>query len=150
MKAELNKELEDDKAVQELLECWCTTGVKEKTKPIELAQSRIAELEAALGEALAKINELKSKRKATQEEQYADQKALDESDQMLFKAGNIAPLTIYADDFAVSLAKVFPMLASPFFTRGSLFDSSGVPANLSHHIGSKNTPKTALTGQVAK
>jgi len=30
MKDELNKELEDDKAVQELLECWCTTGVKEK------------------------------------------------------------------------------------------------------------------------
>jgi hypothetical protein len=85
MKEELNKELEDDKAVQELLECWCSTGVKEKTKAIELAESRIAELEAALGEALAKINELKSKRKATQEEQYADQKALDESEEMRMK-----------------------------------------------------------------
>merc|ERR1740117_244699 len=85
MKEELNKELEDDKAVQELLECWCTTGVKEKTKAIELAESRISELEAALGEALAKINELKSKRKATQEDQYADQKALDESEEMRMK-----------------------------------------------------------------
>merc|ERR1740117_976632 len=85
MKAELNKEIEDDKAVQELLECWCTTGVKEKTKAIELAESRISELEAALGEALAKINELKSKRKATQEDQYADQKALDESEEMRMK-----------------------------------------------------------------
>jgi hypothetical protein len=85
MKDELNKELEDDKAVQELLECWCTTGVKEKTKSIQLAESRIAELEAALGEALAKINELKAKRKATQEEQYADQKALDESEEMRMK-----------------------------------------------------------------
>jgi hypothetical protein len=85
MKDELNKELEDDKAVQELLECWCSTGVKEKTKAIELAESRIAELEAALGEALAKINELKSKRKSTQEEQYADQKALDESEEMRMK-----------------------------------------------------------------
>merc|ERR1719503_114467 len=66
MKAELNKELEDDKAVQELLECWCTTGMKEKEKSIQLAEARISELEAALGEALAKINELKSKRKATQ------------------------------------------------------------------------------------
>merc|ERR1719162_1216367 len=85
MKEELNKELEDDKAVQELLECWCTTGVKEKTKAIELAESRISELEAALGEALAKINELKSKRKSVQEEQYADQKALDESEEMRMK-----------------------------------------------------------------
>jgi hypothetical protein len=85
MKDELNKELEDDKAVQELLECWCTTGVKEKTKAIQLAESRIAELEAALGEALAKINELKSKRKSTQEDQYADQKALDEAEEMRMK-----------------------------------------------------------------
>ena len=85
MQDELKKELDDDKAVQELLECWCTTGVKEKPKVIELAESRIAELEAALGEALAKINEFKSKRKATQEEQYADQKALDESEEMRMK-----------------------------------------------------------------
>merc|ERR1719478_28031 len=85
MKEELNKELEDDMAVQELLECWCGTGMKEKEKSIQLAESRIAELEAALGEALAKINELKSKRKATQEEQYADQKALDESEEMRMK-----------------------------------------------------------------
>lgn len=85
MKEELNKELEDDKAVQELLDCWCGTGMKEKEKSIQLAESRIAELEAALGEALAKINELKEKRKATQEEQYADQKALDESEEMRMK-----------------------------------------------------------------
>jgi len=85
MKEELNKELEDDKAVQELLECWCGTGMKEKEKSIQLAESRISELEAALGEALAKINELKSKRKATQEEQYADQKTLDEAEEMRMK-----------------------------------------------------------------
>merc|ERR1719473_1971885 len=59
--------------------------LREKTKAIQLAESRIAELEAALGEALAKINELKSKRKATQEDQYADQKALDEAEEMRMK-----------------------------------------------------------------
>jgi len=85
MKAELNKELEDDKAVQELLDCWCGTGMKEKEKSIQLAEARIGELEAALGEALAKINELKSKRKATQEDQYADQSALDEAEEMRMK-----------------------------------------------------------------
>merc|ERR1719223_1387072 len=85
MKDELNKELEDDKAVQELLECWCGTGMKEKEKSIQLAESRIGELEAALGEALAKINEIKAKRKSTQEEQYADQSALDEAEEMRMK-----------------------------------------------------------------
>merc|ERR1719265_846824 len=67
------------------MDCWCGTNEKEKTKAIQLAESRIAELEAALGEALAKIKELKSKRKATQEEQFADQKALDESEEMRMK-----------------------------------------------------------------
>merc|ERR1719238_180517 len=85
MKVELNKELEDDKAVHEMLDCWCTTNEKEKTKAIELAEARIAELEALLGETLAKINEVKSKRKATQEEQYADQAALDEAEEMRMK-----------------------------------------------------------------
>merc|ERR1719223_2657999 len=67
MKAELNKELEDDKAVHEMMDCWCTTNEKEKTQSIELAGARISELEAKLGETVAKIKELKSKRKATQE-----------------------------------------------------------------------------------
>merc|ERR1719238_1950803 len=79
MKVELNKEL------HEMLDCWCTTNEKEKTKAIELAEARIAELEALLGETLAKIKELKSKRKATQEEQYADQAALDEAEELRMK-----------------------------------------------------------------
>jgi len=85
MKVELNKELEDDKAVHEMLDCWCSTNEKEKTKAIELGESRIAELEALLGETLAKIKELKSKRKSTQEEQYADQAALDEAEELRMK-----------------------------------------------------------------
>jgi len=85
MKAELNKELEDDKAVHEMMDCWCSTNEKEKTKAIELGTSRINELEALLGETLAKIKELKSKRKATQEEQYKDQAALDEAEELRMK-----------------------------------------------------------------
>merc|ERR1719409_437303 len=85
MKAELNKELEDDKAVHEMMDCWCTTNEKEKTKAIEMGTNRIAELEAMLGETIAKIKELKSKRKATQEEQYKDQAALDEAEELRMK-----------------------------------------------------------------
>jgi len=85
MKAELNKELEDDKAVHEMMDCWCSTNEKEKTKAIELGTSRINELEALLGETLAKIKEIKSKRKSIQEEQYKDQAALDEAEELRMK-----------------------------------------------------------------
>merc|ERR1719298_302287 len=58
---ELNKELEDDKAVYEMLTCWCETNEKEKTKAIEEGEAKIAQLEADIGEDLAKIKELKEK-----------------------------------------------------------------------------------------
>lgn len=85
MKTELNQNLEDDKAAHEMMDCWCTTNEKEKTKAIEMGTTRIAELEALLGETLAKIKEVKSKRKATQEEQYKDQAALDEAEELRMK-----------------------------------------------------------------
>merc|ERR1719421_2077230 len=61
MQAELNKELEDDKAVFEMLTCWCETNEKEKTAAIEAGEANIARLEAEIGEAIAKIKELKEK-----------------------------------------------------------------------------------------
>merc|ERR1719262_594056 len=61
MQDELNKELEDDKAVFEMLTCWCETNEKEKTKAIEEGEANAARLEAELGEAAAKIKELKEK-----------------------------------------------------------------------------------------
>jgi len=85
MKDELTAELEDDKAVQETLDCWCTTNENEKNQAVEVASRRIEELYAMMGEAGAKMKELKSKRKSVQEEQYADQKALDESEELRMK-----------------------------------------------------------------
>jgi hypothetical protein len=64
-KAELEKELEDDKAVYELMTCWCKTGTEEKEAAIEAAKAKIAELEASLGAAAAKMKELKVKRRET-------------------------------------------------------------------------------------
>merc|ERR1719265_709476 len=55
-KAELQKELDDDKAVYELMTCWCKTGTQEKDA--------------------AKISELKEKRKETLDEVNADHKSL--------------------------------------------------------------------------
>merc|ERR1719197_314868 len=61
MQVELNKEMEDDKAVYEMLSCWCETNEKEKVKAIELGEAKQADLEAELGEAAAKMKELKGK-----------------------------------------------------------------------------------------
>merc|ERR1719399_751769 len=59
MQTELQKELDDDKAVYEILSCWCDKNEQEKTKAIELGEDKIKALEAAIGEAAAKIQELK-------------------------------------------------------------------------------------------
>jgi len=76
MQSELTRDLEDDKAVHEMLDCWCTTNEKEKTKAIELGSARIAELEAFLGEAAAKMKEMKEKRNSALDEVDADFNAL--------------------------------------------------------------------------
>merc|ERR1719277_2635645 len=61
-KAELEKELEDDKAVYELMTCWCKSGTQEKEAAIEAAKAKIAQLESSMGADASKIAELKAKR----------------------------------------------------------------------------------------
>merc|ERR1719217_1246907 len=75
-KAELEKELEDDKAVYELMECWCNSNDKEKAAAIEAGKAKIAELESSMGADAARLSDLKAKRKETLDEVNADHKAL--------------------------------------------------------------------------
>merc|ERR1719450_1384226 len=75
-KAELEKELEDDKAVYELMTCWCTSGSQEKEAAIEAGRAKSAELESSMGADAARIAELTEKRKETLDEVNADHKAL--------------------------------------------------------------------------
>merc|ERR1719217_1533449 len=84
-KAELEKELADDKAVYELMECWCNSNDKEKAAAIESGKAKIAELEASMGADAAKISELKAKRKETLDEVNADHKALSDATGMRMK-----------------------------------------------------------------
>merc|ERR1719267_267329 len=84
-KAELEKELEDDKAVYELMTCWCTSGTKDKEAAIETGKAKIAELEASMGADAAKMSELKQKRKETLDEVNADHKALMDATGMRMK-----------------------------------------------------------------
>merc|ERR1719478_892059 len=71
-KAELEKELEDDKAVHELMTCWCNSNNKEKTAAISAGNAKIAELEASMDASTGRIAELKQKRKETLDEVNAD------------------------------------------------------------------------------
>jgi hypothetical protein len=84
-KAELEKELDDDKAVYELMTCWCTSNDQEKVAAIEAGKAKIAELESSMGADAAKISELKSKRKETLDEVNADHKALSDATGMRMK-----------------------------------------------------------------
>merc|ERR1719191_1137693 len=59
MQTELQKELDDDKAVYEILSCWCDKNEQEKTKAIELGEDKISALESEIAMAIAKIQELK-------------------------------------------------------------------------------------------
>merc|ERR1719198_734957 len=85
MQAELQHDLEDDKAVHEQLDCWCKTNDKEKTKAIELGEAKEAQLESFLGEAAAKMKEMKTKRDATLDEVDKDYNALKEAEALRMK-----------------------------------------------------------------
>jgi len=84
-KAELENELEDDKAVNELMTCWCKSNDGEKAAAIEAGKAKIAELEASMGAGAARIAELKQKRKETLDEVNADHKALSDATGMRMK-----------------------------------------------------------------
>jgi len=85
MRAELQKEMDDDKAVYEELTCWCKANDKEKSQAIEMGNQRVEQLKASLSETAAKVVELKSKRADTKDEIAADQKALDTAQALRFK-----------------------------------------------------------------
>lgn len=77
MKAELEKEKADDDAVHEKLTCWCEENDKEKTASIETGKAKMVDLQAALDEYAAKIEELRVSLAETKTQLREDQKALD-------------------------------------------------------------------------
>merc|ERR1719324_2236733 len=85
MQVELQKELDDDKAVYEMLTCWCKTNEEEKTKAIEVGEATIDALEAEIGEAAAKIQELKETLKQAKDKINKDFDALQQAASMCMK-----------------------------------------------------------------
>jgi len=82
MKAELEKEREEDEAVYESLDCWCKQNDQEKTKAIALGEARVEDLKSSMGEFAAKIEELREGLASTKEKLRKDKQALDESTTM--------------------------------------------------------------------
>jgi hypothetical protein len=119
MEAELVSDLEDDKKVHEMLDCWCKTNEKEKTAAIEAGEATEAELEASLQEVAAKMAEIKAKRDATQDEVDKDWAALNEAKALRMKDNKayqkettyLQNAIMAADQAIVVLSKHHPELA---------------------------------------
>jgi len=82
---ELEAELENDKAVHEMMACWCDSNAKEKAAAISSEKTKIDQLESTMGSATGKIAENKEKRAATMKEIQSDTKALSEATELRFK-----------------------------------------------------------------
>merc|ERR1719410_1318490 len=119
MEAELVSDLEDDKKVHEMLDCWCKENRKEKTAAIEAGEATEAELEASLKEVAAKMSEMKTKRDAMQDKVDKDWAALNEAKALRMKDNKAYQKeTVYlqqtiqaADQAIVVLSKHHPELA---------------------------------------
>merc|ERR1719401_3102339 len=85
MSVELQKELDDDKQVHEMLGCWCDTNDKEKTKAIEVGNAKISQLQASMDENVATMLGLKEKRKATMDEINSDHATLVKAEELRIK-----------------------------------------------------------------
>jgi septal ring factor EnvC (AmiA/AmiB activator) len=79
MQKQLEKEGEDDEAIYDKMACWCKTNDAEKTKAIEEAEQRIAELTASIEEGTAKSSSLTAEIKNLEKEVAANQAALDKA-----------------------------------------------------------------------
>jgi len=77
MKVELEAAKETDDKVYEELTCWCTGGTDEKTNAIELGEAKMSDLQSAMGEYGAKVEELREGLATTKAKLREDKAALD-------------------------------------------------------------------------
>jgi outer membrane murein-binding lipoprotein Lpp len=77
MQAQLEKEADSDQEVYDSMACWCETNDKEKTRSIQEAESRQADLSAAIEEGTASSARLNAEISATEKENAKNQQALD-------------------------------------------------------------------------
>merc|ERR1719389_804325 len=85
MLVELNAEMEDDKAVYELLKCWCKTNEEEKRKEIAIWTARITEIYALIDEYEGKMGGFKLKFESSLLEYQSDWEMLQKAIKLRMK-----------------------------------------------------------------
>jgi len=118
-KVELEKELENDKAVHELMACWCKTNEQEKNAAIASESAKISQLESSMDASTGKIAELKEKRAGTMKEINSDNAALGKATELRFKENkafhasetDLLEAVAAAKDAIIVLSKHHPALA---------------------------------------
>merc|ERR1719424_1824071 len=79
MKTTLEKEMKQDAELYEKMECWCKTNKDQKTKAVEEAEKKIADLEAAIEEYTARSSQLVTEIKGLEADIKKNQQALAEA-----------------------------------------------------------------------
>merc|ERR1719333_426243 len=79
MKAQLEKEAEEDEEIYDKMACWCETNDKEKTKSIADAEARISDLTTKIEELTATSARLNTEIKNLEKEVAENQAALDKA-----------------------------------------------------------------------
>merc|ERR1719324_2264250 len=85
MKAQLEKEAEEDEEIYDKMACWCETNDKEKTKAIADAEAHIQDLTATIEELAATSARLSTEIKNLEKEVAENQEALDQAKAMRAK-----------------------------------------------------------------
>merc|ERR1719456_1009151 len=82
MKAQVEKEAEEDKEMYEKMDCWCETNEKEKTKAVEIAEQRIDQYTSTIEEGTAHIAKLETEIAKLEEDIQANVDALQQAEEM--------------------------------------------------------------------
>merc|ERR1719313_2842089 len=101
MKAQLEKEGEDDEEIYETMQCWCATNDKEKTKSIKDAEARMTDLTTSIEELTSVSSRLNTEIANLEKEVAANQAALDKATAM--RAKELAEFTAEEKDVLQSI-----------------------------------------------
>jgi len=82
MKAQVQKEAEEDTDATEKYGCWCTTNSKQKTEAVDVAIKKVAELEAFIEQAAGLTGQLKTEISSLEADIAAGQESLDKASKL--------------------------------------------------------------------
>lgn len=82
MAATLNKDMEDDEALFDKLNCWCRTNRLEKGDASKASEEKIAQLQSAIESGTSRSKQLKEEIASLESQFAADKAALEEAEQL--------------------------------------------------------------------